>query len=289
MIRAMVMVLSLSADVLAFRLAPTRSHSRRIVSESVLHLKRSDEENVAVAPDVASSRRDALRIAVAMAVCAAAAPVGVDGPASVFEGGVGGLGKTRPETGIVFRDPEAAAASSGSDSMAGFGGGSQATNELLAPDGTPALVTFYAPWPMLRSSLSVESRDLANPESAFILVKRVPGVGVGAGGLTKSFFSDAVFSQAGKYGAYGAPFDIGIKKLDPSSYTSAPGTVIYEAKFTTLTPAMRESDRRAYISASVVGDGAFLLVTSTTAPRFKKIEKELRRVADSFACAAAPP
>lgn len=57
--------------------------------------------------------------------------------AQAFDGGVGGLGKTRPVTGVVFRDPEAISSSSNGDDV---------TNELLAPDGTEAFVTFQAPW-----------------------------------------------------------------------------------------------------------------------------------------------
>lgn len=60
--------------------------------------------------------------------------------ANAFDGGVGGLGKTRPVTGVVFRDPEAAAGAGASLN------GDDVTNELLAPDGTPAFVTFTAPW-----------------------------------------------------------------------------------------------------------------------------------------------
>lgn len=42
------------------------------------------------------------------------------------------------------------------------------------------------------------------------------------------------------------------------------------------------SDRKAYISASIVGNALFLLVTSTTAARFNQRDKSLRSVADSF-------
>lgn len=59
--------------------------------------------------------------------------------AYAFDGGVGGLGKTRPITGVVFRDPEAATLGSSSNN-------DDVTNELLAPDNTPAFVTFSAPW-----------------------------------------------------------------------------------------------------------------------------------------------
>lgn len=63
---------------------------------------------------------------------------------------------------------------------------------------------------------------------------------------------------------------------------------IYLATFTTLTPAMRESDRKAFISASSVGNGLFLLITSTTAVRFTKLENSLRQVAESFTAIPAP-
>ena len=53
--------------------------------------------------------------------------------ANAFDGGVGGLGKTRPVTGVVFRDPEAAI-------------GTSSSGELLAPDGTPVFLSFSAPW-----------------------------------------------------------------------------------------------------------------------------------------------
>lgn len=48
------------------------------------------------------------------------------------------------------------------------------------------------------------------------------------------------------------------------------------------------SDRKAYISAAVAGDGLFLLVTTTTAARFGKFEGVLRKVADSFSAIPAP-
>lgn len=59
--------------------------------------------------------------------------------ANAFDGGVGGLGKTRPQTGVVFRDPEDASSSATAS-------GDDVTYELLAPDGTPTFLTFSAPW-----------------------------------------------------------------------------------------------------------------------------------------------
>ena len=49
------------------------------------------------------------------------------------------LGKTRPQTGVVFRDPEAAEATTQSKS-------GDVNYELVAPDGTPVFLSFSAPW-----------------------------------------------------------------------------------------------------------------------------------------------
>ena len=76
-----------------------------------------------------------------------------------------------------------------------------------------------------------------------------------------------------------------IKKLDTTSNES--GVAVYEASFTTLTPAMRESDCKAYVSASIVGGGLFLLVATTTAVRFRKLDV-MRQVADFFSAIPAP-
>ena len=73
-----------------------------------------------------------------------------------------------------------------------------------------------------------------------------------------------------------------------SHVSSNKSPAIYSATFTTLTPAMRESDRKAYISAATVGNGLFLLVTTTTAVRFTKLESSLKRVAESFLAVDAP-
>ena len=95
---------------------------------------------------------------------------------------------------------------------------------------------------------------------------------------------DNIFSQKGKFGMYGSPTDVRVKKISSAS----DNTAIYQASFTTLTPAMRESDRKAYISASIVGDGLFLLVTTSTAARYKRLESSLKDVAISFSAIPAP-
>ena len=84
---------------------------------------------------------------------------------------------------------------------------------------------------------------------------------------------------------YGEPTDVKIKKYSPSN-ESQPS--IYLANFSTLTPAMRESERNVFISAKIVDDSVYMLVTGTTAPRFKSKEKVLLDVAGSFRAINAP-
>lgn len=192
--------------------------------------------------------------------------------ANAFDGGVGGLGKTKPFTGVVFRDPDALQ-SSGRDK-------SSFTNELLTPDGTtPVIISFEAPWPLLRTSSSIESRALSDPDSAFVLVAKAPAGIKPTENLIDSFFFENVFSSNGKYGAYGVPSDIKIKSISPN---------LYLISFTSLTPAMRESDRKVYISTQIVGDGVFMLVTGSTSTRFSKLQKSMLKVAESFSVVPGP-
>ena len=216
-------------------------------------------------------------------------------PTYAFDGGVGGLGKTKPSTGVTFINPEDQENVINTITPGDF------NTELLAPDGTtPVFVSFYAPWSMLKSS-GVESRDLSNSESAFVQV--VPnksqkdgnsGGVVDTGNLPKRFFVESIFGSEGKYGMYGTPTDIKVSKLPSSSSSSSDNNdtnhYLYMVTFTTLTPAMRESDRKAYISvsSSVIGDGIFMLVAGTTVNRFKSQEGLLKKVVDSFVCVEAP-
>ena len=196
------------------------------------------------------------------------------GSTHAFDGGVGGLGKTRPQTGVVFRDEEAAAATT--QSKLGV------TYELLAPDGSPAVVSFNAPWPLLQTAAGIESRDIGGGfESAFVQVTELQK----GSEIKPAQLKEAIFSSKGKFGMYGSPTDIKLRLVSPENSKSP---AIYLVTFTSLTPGLRESDRKAYISAKTVGNGLFLLVTTTTAVRFTKLESSLRRVAESFLVVDAP-
>lgn len=213
-------------------------------------------------------------------------------PCHAFEGGVGGLGKTKPQTGITFYNPELVSTrQSFSSTTPGI-----YSVEIIGPDNTPILISFYAPWPMLKSN-GIESRDLTSTESAFVQVATKPAIldstttkaaSVAADNgfiLPREFFEKSILSSEGKYGMYGLPTGIKVSKLnhDPKSQTD-----LYLLSFTTMTPAMRESDRKVYVSTKVIGNGVYMLVTGTTAGRFKGQEALLRKVADSFECIEAP-
>ena len=52
---------------------------------------------------------------------------------------------------------------------------------------------------------------------------------------SNAFISQEIFGSTGKFGMYGAPTDVKIKKVQSTS-----GMTEYVCSFTTLTPAMRE-------------------------------------------------
>jgi hypothetical protein len=229
-----------------------------------------------------SSRKKFIHQAILLSATTVLLPQSITIPqnANAFEGGVGGLGKTKPSTGVVYANPE------NIDSVSSISTPGDYNVELLSPDGaTPAFLSFYAPWPMLKSS-GIESRDLANSESSFVQVVPLEK-GKNVSNLSKSFFIDSIFGQTGKYGMYGTPTDIKVSKVRDGS-DDGKLCSIYTVVFTTLTPAMRESDRKVYISASSVGNGVFMLVTGTTLTRFKSQDKLLKQVAESFVCVEAP-
>ena len=86
--------------------------------------------------------------------------------AQAFDGGVGGLGKTRPETGVVRVDPDAVLEQSSTGVVSA---------EILVDEqsGSVALVSFQSPWPLLGTTSGLETRDLATSDAAFVSV--VPG------------------------------------------------------------------------------------------------------------------
>jgi len=155
---------------------------------------------------------------------------------------------------------------------------------------------------MLRSA-GIESRDLANAESSFVQVATKPSyVNVNedavlgssstttssSNTLKKQFFIDSILGQTGKFGMYGTPTDVKVSKVPVESSSSSSSSSLYLLTFTTLTPAMMETDRKAYVSTKIIGNGVYMLVVGTALSRFKGKEGLLRKVADSFEIVEAP-
>jgi PsbP. len=154
---------------------------------------------------------------------------------------------------------------------------------------------------MLKSD-GIESRDLTSTESAFVQVATTKSTGTNIGStsstsaeedgsfpvLTREFFEKSILSLEGKYGMYGLPTGIKVQKLKNQHDSNKSQTSLYILSFTTMTPAMRESDRKVFVSTKIIGNGVYMLVTGTTAARFKGQEALLRKVAESFECIEAP-
>ena len=84
-------------------------------------------------------------------------------PAHAFDGGVGGLGKTRPDTGIVYVDPDAVVEQTAA--------GVISAELLVGNAGDAALVSFQSPWPLLGTAKAgLEARDLITSDAAFCQV-----------------------------------------------------------------------------------------------------------------------
>eukprot|EP00540_Astrosyne_radiata_P007845 CAMPEP_0116843742 /NCGR_PEP_ID=MMETSP0418-20121206/12263_1 /TAXON_ID=1158023 /ORGANISM="Astrosyne radiata, Strain 13vi08-1A" /LENGTH=251 /DNA_ID=CAMNT_0004474541 /DNA_START=170 /DNA_END=923 /DNA_ORIENTATION=- len=175
---------------------------------------------------------------------------------AIFDGGIGGLGKTKPETGVqLFGEP---------------------FQESIASRG------FSNNFALLSSATGLEARDLQQPESAFVHV--IDNVSKQQQQQQKNdlpkIFMDNILGSKGKFGAYAAPTDVRIKKVVDSN--------LYQATFTTYTPAMRESERKIYLNPQFVGnDKLVVLVVGTTLARFRSKEEMLQKIANSFEFPAA--
>jgi hypothetical protein len=125
-------------------------------------------------------------------VCVASIGCLIAGPANAFEGGVGGLGKTKPETGVVFRDPTVPTTQSSTGVV---------SQELISPSSSKSLVlvSFQSPWPLQPSQTSMECRDLSQPESAFVQVGTLEGSSSNKK-ITPAFLTSTLFGSKGKFG-----------------------------------------------------------------------------------------
>jgi hypothetical protein len=206
--------------------------------------------------------------------------------AFAFEGGVGGLGKTKPQTGVELWD---------SDSTPIQNAQGIVSAEITSSSGKPILVNFQAPWPLSSVSSGLQARDLRNSESAFVQVlplldpsKKMSKEDCNCYWQTPSQFRqlllESVLASQGKFGAYGSPTDVKVVKAlkDASSST-------FQVTFISYTPSMLESERQLWIEPKVIdNDTLVLLVVGTTRARFATQQATIQKVVNSFTAVAAP-
>jgi hypothetical protein len=237
-------------------------------------------------------------VAAAATAAAAGLITGITGNAKsslAFEGGVGGLGKTKPETGVVFLE--------GSEPLQNSAGIVSA-ELLLVPDSgrsserpRPVRVEFSAPWPLLSGSAGLEARDLQTSESAFVQVVNGVSALPPSNAAAKELLLKTVFSSQGKFSAYGSPMDVKVRKIetgggvnddDNDAVAAVTSPALYSVSFTTFTPGLRESERQAAIGCRLVGTSLVMLVAGTTAQRFRSQQELMERVASSLQAFEAP-
>jgi hypothetical protein len=215
--------------------------------------------------------------------------------AFAFEGGIGGLGKTKPETGVQFWNPDFAPslAQQNSNAAGGGGGGGGLVTAELNINNQPVLVSFCAPWPLLSTTAGLEARDLQLPESAFVQVITakqyidLPTTKTQA----RDILLNSVLGPQGKFGAYGTPVDVKVKAVDDSpKLMNQQLVVVYRVSFTAYTPGLRETDRQAFVAFhKVAGSAALvLLVVGTTQIRFAQKEEQLLGIISSLEVVPAP-
>jgi len=181
--------------------------------------------------------------------------------------------RSRPSTGVVLLE------------AVQEGGGKNApsvTAELVLDGGVVATAVFDSQpgYPLIRGMFyDVEVRSKATDCAAFLQVTPLPS-GKTIAEVSDSFFTKAVFSTEGRYGAYGAPTDI--KVVTPS--TKGTGKRLLEITFSALSPNGAEVPRKALVAA-VQPEGAedaVMFVAGSTSSNWKGASPALRKMADSY-------
>lgn len=191
--------------------------------------------------------------------------------ALAFEGGVGGLGKTKPTTGVTLFEENSTPIQNDKGIVSA---------EIRSTTGRPILVQFQTPWPLLPTTSGLEARDLRSSESAF--VQLVPAVTDWKNRkLFQQLLMTSVLASQGKFGAYGTPTDIRVKPYDSE-------TGVFVVTFTSYTPAMRESEREVWIKPIEVDGSLVMLITGTTKNAFASQEPIFVKIMDSFLAVLAP-
>jgi hypothetical protein len=191
-------------------------------------------------------------------------------------------GKSRPQTGVVFRDGYDVA----QDPRTGA-----VTAEILTgrkSDPKAVLVSFVSKWKLETGPVfDVETRDATTGDGAFLAVtKSIDGTKLED--LQSSFFLERLFDPTGRFSFYGPPTDIRIRNSKMEGVYR-----FIEFSFSNLSQSTNaEIPRRGILVATIPEgtDNAVMLVGSANASRWKKgADAEVQRTIQSFRAIAAPP
>ena len=191
-------------------------------------------------------------------------------------------GKSRPQTGVVFRD--------GTDVLQGKSGDVSA--ELLTgtkAQPTAVLVSFNAPYKLETGSVfDVECRDGKTGDGAFLAVTKSTN-GKSLEELPSSFFLSRLFDPTGRFSFYGPPTDVKVKK---STILDGGNRRLIELTFSNLSQSTNaEIPRNALLVATIPNNtnNAVMLVVSSNSNRWKKgAQTRALEIADSFNAIQAP-
>lgn len=191
-------------------------------------------------------------------------------------------GKSRPETGVYFRD--------GSDlSRNRKTGDVNAEIVVNGIDGEKmaVFVSYSSPWPLAEGPFyDIECRNQKTSDGAFVQV--TPNVnGKSIFDIENSFFLENLLAPSGRFSFYGQPTDVKIKK----STTNGDYRII-DLSFATLSQATQtEIPRKAQLVATIPkgSSQAIMLIGSAPAARWKSgSDKDVYSTVESFRAIAAP-
>jgi hypothetical protein len=189
-------------------------------------------------------------------------------------------GKSRPQTGVVFRDGTDVLQSKKGDVSAEILVGTKA-------DPKSVLISFTAPYKLESGGVfDVECRDQKTGDGAFLAVTEKAN-GKSLEELDSSFFMQRLFDPTGRFSFYGPPTDVKVKKS-----TMVNGQRLLEVSFSNLSQSTNaEIPRNAVIVATIPKgtDNAVMLVASANASRWKKgADLTSKAIVDSFSAIPSP-
>jgi len=215
---------------------------------------------------MALGRRSVLSNVAAVAVTGQVLPAAAVGPSSLS-------GKPRPETGVILLDAPTQA-----------GGVNSA--EVICDDGVLATVAFDSGMKLSTGAFSdfeVTNEERDGRDSIYLHVAAMPE-GASFDTVPLEFIEDALFSEVGRFSAYGAPSSVQFKDKGTEGSLR-----VLEGTFSVLTALGTDIDRHAVISvAQPKGSSDILmLVGSTSVARWQKMRSALRDAVRSFRVVSA--